>query len=1030
MGFVNNVRISRKLPLIMIALVLASVGTAAGVTAWLESGRLSKVATQTIVSETADRSEAFSQFLTQTSNELVATTQRSSTLEAFKNLPLSLGSAEDPNAYIRELFIDTNPNPAEERYKLENSKTSSGYGAMHAQFHSTFVTAMQTFGYSDIYMVDYYGNVIYSTMKADDFGTNLKDGPYANSGLAQVFATAGKGKGQDVAFVDFAPYAAAGGAPMAFVGVKVLNSNGLSDGVMVFRLSQASISGIVAKARGLGETGNAYLVGPDGVLRSEPRLLDGTVLPDTAMDTPAVSAALSGQSGVANTTGLDGRPVIAGYQPVEVFGQVWGLITEQDEAEVFGQISEMLVVQAIVGAAVAMAVLLIAFVFSSSLTRPLQRLAESVHRIAEHDYDQDVPDGARGDEIGVISQRLNDLRRTLIKAEETERESQFRGAAFEASGAAMMMVDDALKITQINRAGIALFSEKLDDFRSVARDFDPDQIIGYDVASFHPRLSAADLSGLLSDPANLPYEDEIGVGDLRLRLAISAVHDEHGASIGYVVEWMDETEEYLNRAVMEALDKSQIRADFSAEGELLSGNEIVLKAWNITEDQMSSMPPLQDVSEPLYLEMQKGNVVFDVFPGPVRSDGEQVLTDGAFTPVLDEQGKLMRIVLIGQDVTDDRKAMRESEEQRQTMQAAQAKVVEALRNGLEQLAEGNLTVSLNEAFPADYEQVRNDFNQAVDGLLSAMRGVIENADLIQGEAAEISSAADDLSTRTERQAATLEETAAAIDELTSSVQSAAEGAAHANDLVESARKNAEASGEVVREAIDAMSAIESSSQQIGKITSVIDDIAFQTNLLALNAGVEAARAGDAGRGFAVVASEVRALAQRSSDAAREINGLISASGAQVKRGVDLVDQAGDALKGIVESVMEISRNVSEIAVSSREQSSGLVEINAAMNQLDQVTQQNAAMFEETTAASHALTREAETLTRTMGRFQTGQGKGRPSAEVMTPSFQSRRAPAAAAAPSAPAPAPAKMAAAAGGGQSSASFDDDDGWDEF
>jgi methyl-accepting chemotaxis protein len=179
---------------------------------------------------------------------------------------------------------------------------------------------------------------------------------------------------------------------------------------------------------------------------------------------------------------------------------------------------------------------------------------------------------------------------------------------------------------------------------------------------------------------------------------------------------------------------------------------------------------------------------------------------------------------------------------------------------------------------------------------------------------------------------------------------------------------------------------------------------------------------------------VRALAQRSSEAAREINGLISASGAQVKRGVDLVDQAGDALKGIVESVMEISRNVSEIAVSSREQSSGLVEINAAMNQLDQVTQQNAAMFEETTAASHALTREAETLTRTMGRFQTGQGKGRPSAEVVTPSFQSQRA-----APAAPASAggadrapsaPAKVAAAAGGSQSNASFDDDDGWDEF
>ncbi|MEJ2028851.1 MAG: methyl-accepting chemotaxis protein, partial [Maritimibacter sp.] len=615
-----------------------------------------------------------------------------------------------------------------------------------------------------------------------------------------------------------------------------------------------------------------------------------------------------------------------------------------------------LYVMAIVGAIAGLGLLAMIFFIRRWVTKPVAGLVHNVDGIASENYDVVIPSINRGDELGDISRSVDHLREQLQAGAEQAKQSRFRGAAFEASGAAMMMVDDALKITQINRAGITLFSENRDNFRSVAADFDPDQMIGYDVASFHPRLSASELSELLSDPENLPYEDEIGVGDLRLRLAISAVRDEHGASIGYVVEWMDETEEYLNRAVMGALDKSQIRADFSAEGELLSGNEIVQKAWNITEDQMSSMPPLQDVSEPLYRDMQKGNVVYDVFPGPVRSDGEQVLTDGAFAPVMDEQGKLMRIVLIGQDVTDARKAMRISEEQREAMQAAQAKVVTALQEGLEQLALGNLTAQIDETFDAEYEQLRNDYNQALGRLLEAMRGVVENADLIQGEAAEISNAADDLSLRTEKQAATLEETASAIDELTSSVQSAAEGAAHANELVENARKNAEASGEVVREAVSAMGEIENSSQQIGKITSVIDDIAFQTNLLALNAGVEAARAGEAGRGFAVVASEVRALAQRSSDAAREINELISSSGAQVKRGVDLVDQAGNALRGIVDSVKEIAENVSAIAVSSKEQSSGLVEINEAMNQLDQVTQQNAAMFEETTAASHALTR--------------------------------------------------------------------------
>ena len=436
-------------------------------------------------------------------------------------------------------------------------------------------------------------------------------------------------------------------------------------------------------------------------------------------------------------------------------------------------------------------------------------------------------------------------------------------------------------------------------------------------------------------------------------------------------------------------------------------------------------------------QLREGDSVYGRFELP-RADGAMAIVDGGFSPVVDVNGKAIRIVLLGNDVTDARREIEAAEATRAEMEAAQTRVVDALRVGLGQLSDGDLTARIDDAFSADYEQLRLDFNEAVDKLLGAMRGVIENAGLINGEASEISNAADDLSHRTEKQAATLEETASALDELTSSVRSAADGATHANEVVESARQNAEASGEVVREAVGAMGEIESSSKQISKITGVIDDIAFQTNLLALNAGVEAARAGEAGRGFAVVASEVRALAQRSSDAAREINELISASGGQVKRGVELVDQAGSALAGIVESVTEISRNVSEIAVSAREQSSGLAEINAAVNQLDQVTQQNAAMFEETTAASHALTREAETLTQTMARFKTGEAAPA-SAEVVTPAaFTSRRDPAQATTapattPNAPANTPAGMAAAA---QATAPDEDqvpddfEDDWDDF
>lgn len=213
--------------------------------------------------------------------------------------------------------------------------------------------------------------------------------------------------------------------------------------------------------------------------------------------------------------------------------------------------------------------------------------------------------------------------------------------------------------------------------------------------------------------------------------------------------------------------------------------------------------------------------------------------------------------------------------------------------------------------------------------------------------------------------------------MTSSVKSAAQGADEAANISSIAQKNAEDGGEVAKLAVSAMDGIKNSSEEISKITSVIDEIAFQTNLLALNAGVEAARAGEAGRGFAVVATEVRALAQRSSDAAREINALISASGQQVQQGVDLVDRTGAALSEIVTSVSEISERVASIAGAAREQSVGLNEINAAVNDLDHVTQQNAAMFEETTAASHALTSEADALASAVSQFDLGGDSSAP-----------------------------------------------------
>jgi methyl-accepting chemotaxis protein len=302
---------------------------------------------------------------------------------------------------------------------------------------------------------------------------------------------------------------------------------------------------------------------------------------------------------------------------------------------------------------------------------------------------------------------------------------------------------------------------------------------------------------------------------------------------------------------------------------------------------------------------------------------------------------------------------------------AQARVVASMTTGLERLAAGDLTATLQESFTADYEALRGNFNAALDRVRDLVRTIAANGAGLRAGVDEIAQASDDLSRRTEHQAATLQQTAAALDGITRTVGNTADGARHVRDVVARTRTEAEQSGAVMREAIAAMGGIEQSSTQIGQIIGVIDEIAFQTNLLALNAGVEAARAGDAGRGFAVVASEVRALAQRSAQAAKEIKGLISASAQQVGQGVKLVAETGQALDRIVAQVGEIAASVAEMMASAQAQASGLAQVNAAISQMDQVTQQNTAMVEQSNAASHTLAEQTALLVQLTGRFKLG-----------------------------------------------------------
>jgi methyl-accepting chemotaxis protein len=352
----------------------------------------------------------------------------------------------------------------------------------------------------------------------------------------------------------------------------------------------------------------------------------------------------------------------------------------------------------------------------------------------------------------------------------------------------------------------------------------------------------------------------------------------------------------------------------------------------------------------------------------------------------DEIGKMARAVLVFRDAevekrrlegqTEEQRRQSESERERNAREQSksaeeQANVVRALADGLGKVASGDLTIRLNEGFTEAYLQLRDDFNATVSQLQDTMRVIAASTRDVANTASEIATSTADLSQRTEEQAASLEETSASMEEISTTVRKNAENAQQANQYAIETQGVADRGSAVVTEAVGAMARIEQSSNQISDIIGVIDEIARQTNLLALNAAVEAARAGEAGRGFAVVASEVRSLAQRSSQAAKDIKGLIGNSSGQVREGVELVNKAGAALEEIVASIRQVAEIVSDIATASGEQSTGIGQVNIALSQMDEVTQQNSALVEQNASAAKALEEQSAAMNESVSRFRVG-----------------------------------------------------------
>ena len=640
-------------------------------------------------------------------------------------------------------------------------------------------------------------------------------------------------------------------------------------------------------------------------------------------------------------------------------------------------------------------------------------------------------------------------------------------AAVDGASTALMMCDENRVITYANPAVMSLLQNRQTELRKVFPGLNLKKLIGTNIDDFHkdPSLQA----GILSDVDNLPYQAQIQLLDIHFDLNASAIVDADGNYMGNMVEWKDITDQVNAQAEADrqAVEVSRLQSAIdgattalmicNADRVITFANPSVMALLENRLTELRKIFPKIDLNKLLGTciddfhkdPSHQAKILADVDNLPYRSQIQ--LLDLHFdlnaSAIVDADGHYMGNLVEWKDITDQVNAENaiktlitaagagQLEERIDTsdysgfmeniagginsiMDTVLAPVQETIRvSGA--LSNGDLTQNMDGEYQGLFATLADALNDSVNKMAETVQEINDTSTSIGTAASEISEGNVDLSQRTEQQASSLEETASSMEELTSTVRQNSDNARQANQLAASSREQAEKGGSVIKEAIAAMLAISTSSKKVTDIIGVIDEIAFQTNLLALNAAVEAARAGEQGRGFAVVASEVRNLAQRSASAAKEIKELINDSGEKVKEGSALVDESGRTLEEIVASSKKVGDIISEIAAAGAEQTQGIEQVTKAVGQMDEMTQQNAALVEQAAAASESLDDQGKSLQRLMSFFEVGDESDEPAPVVTARKTKAKPVVKKAKAKPKSTPKPAPVA-----------DDDDDEWDEF
>ena len=596
--------------------------------------------------------------------------------------------------------------------------------------------------------------------------------------------------------------------------------------------------------------------------------------------------------------------------------------------------------------------------------------------------------------IGALKTQVDAVRKAFAavqQAQQTAGDSATNGVVGKATTDSQTLIDDTanafkdgptLEGEQLRRAAMAMaraqlqYAATLDDHAK--SDFDAA------AADFNTVFAASSLAQDAKDTLNLDVNNSVDA--FKEASAAELAYSQATDALVKAFDSLAAPIKDLGDAVAAAKDVggelAAVQADTEATIDLAAAIAIAIGLISIVLVARSLAKPLRELDEAM-TRLAGGDLAVE--PPTLGRRGVYASIARAFERIkqaMVEDDQQARAATARREEREANEIIRrQTEAERAAAAREQEQTVSALAEAAAHLSEGNLTFRISAEFPPAYQKVKDDFNEAIAQMQSAVAVISDSVRGIRVNADAVAHASDDLSRRTEQQAATLEETAASLGEITQTVKQAAESALHAREVVAAADGDAKKGAVVVKQAVEAMDAIAKSAKQITHIIGVIDEIAFQTNLLALNAGVEAARAGEAGRGFAVVASEVRALAQRSAEAAKEIKGLISASTAQVGHGVGLVAETGAALERIMAQVADVNAVIAGIAAGAREQSTGLDEVNVALSRMDQVTQQNAAMVQQSTATSRSLSHETLELSRLVDQFEVDENAVRRSDEA-------------------------------------------------